>query len=152
MRDWLRRFRGSIGLGLTWAVGWAIAGILIGASSLVLTFLPWDDFFRWFDAPLPALAIPGFFAGLFFSTVLGIAGRNRRFDELSLPVFTGWGALGGAIFGAIAAAIAFPLGTIVFLGALSAASAAATLVVARKAERQQLADVKESERLLQFKE
>lgn len=152
MRDWLRRLRGSVGMGLTWAVAWAITGVLIGASSLVLTFLPWERFFSVFDAPLPALAIPGFFAGIFFSTVLSIAGRNRRFEDLSLPLFTGWGALGGAIFGGILAAIAFPFGAVLFLGGLSALSAAATLVVARKAERQQLQNVKDSERLLQNKE
>ena len=41
--------------------------------------------------PLPVLAIPGFFGGAFFSTVLGIAGRRHRFDELSLPRFAAWG-------------------------------------------------------------
>jgi hypothetical protein len=94
---WLRRIRGAIGMGLTWAFGWAIAGVLIGVASILLPALPWDAFFEVFDAPLPALAIPGFFAGVFFSGVLGIAGRRRRFRELSLPRFAAWGAAGGLL-------------------------------------------------------
>jgi hypothetical protein len=84
-------------MGLTWAAAWAVAGVLIGAASNLLPFLPWDAFFDVFDAPLPALAIPGFFGGALFSTVLGIAGRSRRFDELSVPRFAAWGALGGLL-------------------------------------------------------
>jgi len=30
----MRRIRGAIGMGLTWAIGWAIAGLLIGAGSI----------------------------------------------------------------------------------------------------------------------
>lgn len=66
MNKWLRRIRGAVGTGLTWALGWAVAGVLIGVTSRLLPGLPWDAFFRVFDAPLPALAIPGFFAGVFF--------------------------------------------------------------------------------------
>lgn len=95
MKKWLRRIRGTIGMGLTWAVGWAIMGIGIGVASIALPFLPWHLFFKVFDAPLPALAVPGFFGGMFYSVVLGIAGRRRRFDELSLPRVAAWGALGG---------------------------------------------------------
>ncbi len=92
MKRWLRRIRGAVGMGLTWAVGWALFGVLIGIASLLLPGLPWDLFFEVFDAPLPALAVRGFVGGAFFSTVLGIAGRRRRFDELSLPRFAAWGA------------------------------------------------------------
>ena len=84
-------------MGLTWAIGWAFAGLLIGAGSVLLPGLPWNAFFEVFDAPLPALAIPGFIAGMFFSTVLGVAGRRRSFDELSLTRFAAWGAAGGLL-------------------------------------------------------
>ena len=36
----MRRIRGAIGMGLTWAIGWAIAGLLIGAGSVVLHAVP----------------------------------------------------------------------------------------------------------------
>ena len=147
----LRRIRGAIGMGLTWAFGWAIAGVLIGVASILLPVLPWNAFFEVFDAPLPALAIPGFFAGVFFSTVLSIAGRHRRFSELSLPRFAAWGALGGVLlsafpFALVAAGLASREGShvgtwqiiTVITGPfilLSATSASVTLILARIAER-----------------
>ncbi len=141
-------------MGLTWAVGWAVAGIAIGVSSILLPFLPWNAFFEVFDAPLPALAVPGFFAGMFFSVVLGIAARRRRFHELSLPQFAAWGAAGGLLltlfpFALVALGLASREGssvstpqilsviTVPFV-LLSAASASITLLVARRAERQDL--------------
>jgi hypothetical protein len=137
-------------MGLTWAAGWAIAGLLIGVSSVLLPFLPWDSFFEVFDAPLPALASPGFVGGALFSIVLGIVGRGRSFHELSLPRFTAWGAVGGVLltlfpFGLIAAGLASTEGgrfdaweilaaiSVPFI-LLSAVSAAVSLMLARKAE------------------
>ena len=29
MRKWLKRIRGAVGMGLTWAVGWGVVGALI---------------------------------------------------------------------------------------------------------------------------
>jgi hypothetical protein len=150
MTKWLRRVRGAVGMGVAWAAGWAIAGLLIGVSSILLPGLPWDRFFEVFDAPLPALAIPGFFGGVFFSTVLGIAGRRRRFGELSLPRFIAWGAAGGVLLtlfpvALVAVGLASTAGSdtslwqgLAVVGGpfilLSAASAAGTLLLARKAE------------------
>ena len=105
MKKWLRRIRGAVGMGLTWAAGWPLFGVLIGVTSRLLPGLPWDSFFEVFDAPLPALAIPGFFGGALFSMVLGIAGRRRRFDELSLPRFAAWGAVGGLLLSLMPAAL-----------------------------------------------
>ena len=153
MRKSLRRIRGALGMGLTWAAGWALAGVMIGVTSRLLPGLPWDSFFEVFDAPLPALAIPGFIGGAIFSTVLGIAGRRRRFDELSLPRFAAWGALGGLLLSlvpAAAAAVGFlTVGpdvdvwrvTAVISGPLtllSALSASGSLVLARRAEGREL--------------
>ena len=105
MKKWLRRLRGAIGMGLTWAFGWAVVGILIGVTSLLFPGPLWDAFFKVFDAPLPALAVPGFFGGVIFSAVLGIAGRRRRFSELSLPRFAAWGAVGGLLLSLVPAAM-----------------------------------------------
>ena len=160
MTSWLRRARGAIGMGLTWAFGWAVAGLLIGVASVLLPGLPWDGFFEVFDAPLPALAVPGFFAGVFFSVVLGIAGRRRRFRELSLPRFAAWGALGGLLltlfpFALVTVGLASRegsnIGTWQILAAitgpfvlLSALSATVTLAVARAAERSGSRDATEA--------
>ena len=150
MRKWLGRARGTIGMGLTWALGWAVAGMLIGVASIALPSLPWDRFFEVFDAPLPALAVPGFFAGVFFSTVLGIAARRRSFRELSVAQFAAWGAVGGLLlmafpFALVAVGLASregsDIGTAQVLGvmtprfvSLSAASAPTTLRLARVTE------------------
>ena len=159
MNKWLRRIRGAVGMGLTWAAGWALAGVLIGVTSKLLPGLPWDSFFEVFDAPLPALAIPGFFGGVFFSMVLGIAGRRRRFSELSLPRFAAWGAVGGLLltlfpFALVAVGLASREGS--DLGAwqiiatisgpfilLSAVSAAGSLMLARMVEGRELVEASE---------
>jgi hypothetical protein len=149
---WLKRVRGAIGMGLTWAAGWAVFGLVIGVSSrLFPNLLPWDAFFNVFDAPLPALGLPGFIAGALFSIVLGIAGRGRRFSDLSVPAFAAWGAFGGlmlslvpALLVAIGLASRDETGTLgtwqltvtiaVPLILLSALSAAVSLIVARMGE------------------
>jgi hypothetical protein len=141
MQAWLRRLRGVIGTGLTWGVGWGLVGVLIGVGLALGLPLQW--FIDVFDAPLPALAVPGFFCGTVFSIVLGVAGRRRRFDELSLPRFAAWGALGGFLLGAGPVAVALNANTVStlaaavtmgFLSGLSAASAAGSLWLARGAE------------------
>ncbi len=153
MKSWLTRIRGAVGLGLTWAAGWALFGVLIGIASILLPGLPWEIFFEIFDAPLPALAIPGFFGGVLFSTVLGIAGRRRRFDELSLPRFTAWGAAGGLLLSLVPAALtavglAHPAAGVSLwqitaaisgpLTLLCAGSASGSLMLARMAEDREL--------------
>lgn len=137
MSRWLHRLRGALGLGVTWAVAWALAGVIIGVAYTI--GVPLDWFIEVFDAPLPALAVPGFFSGAAFSLVLGVAGRNRRFDELSLPGFAAWGALGGVLLSLVPLSVAglfTPVGAVVAgtLGVLGGASAAGTLLIARTAD------------------
>ena len=164
LRPSLRRLRGIIGTGLTWAVAWAIGGILIGVASNILTFLPWDAFFKVFDAPLPALAVPGFVGGVLFSIVLGIAAHHRRFNELSLSRFALLGALGGLLLSLVPAAmVTVGLATIgegalglwqltaiiaVPLMLMSAASASGSLVLARMAEGREALEAGEDRELL----
>jgi hypothetical protein len=151
MITWLKRVRGALVMALLWAVCWAVAGFLIGVSSLLLPWLPWDAFFAVFDAPLPALAVPGFVGGALFSVVLGIGEHRRRFDELSVRRFAGWGALGGLLLTLIpASAVLSGAATsadrgrelwalisilVVPLTTLSAVSAAGSLWLARRASQ-----------------
>lgn len=146
----LRRLRAAVVMGLLWAVGWALAGIAIGVLSVLTPFLPWDAVFRIFDAPLPALAIPGFIGGTLFSLVLGVAGRNRSFDELSVGRVALLGAIGGVLLALVPGAMVLlglaTLGTgslgvlaltamlAVTFGLFSAASAATTFSIAVKGE------------------
>ena len=105
------------------------------------------------------MAIPGFFGGVFFSMVLGIAGRRRRFSELSLSRFAAWGALGGLLltafpFALVAVGLASregsALGVWQILAAisgpfilLSAVCATGSLALARMAQNRQLSEASE---------
>ena len=125
----LRLLRGAIGMGLTWALAWFGAGMIVG-----VIVDPGAD-----DVPLPIrLAILGFLSGVTFSGVLGLVGGRRRFDEMSLGRFTAWGAVGGLVLSGILAATAGPGGQslvlVPILTLAGAGSAAGTLAMARRAE------------------
>jgi hypothetical protein len=136
MKKWLRRIRGGIGMGLTWAVAWFGAGMV-----LLLIVGPGAA-----DVPFPlGFGMFGFLAGATFSGVLGIVEGRRRFDQMSLPRFAGWGAVGGLLLSTIFV-LAADLGgqVLLVLGPVfalsSAASAAGSLALARTAEGRELLD------------
>jgi len=83
----------------------------------------------------------GFLAGATFSGLLGVFARRRRFEQLSVMRFAGWGALGGVLLAGVVNLVAGPGGellVVVPVFALAGAiSAAGTLALARKAERQE---------------
>src|SRR3954462_15004314 len=91
MQNWLRRIRGALGIGLTWAVAWGAVG---GVPRWVFGFNT--------DAPLPLIfAVLGFVGGLTFSALLVLSQRRRTFDQMSVARFAGWGAVGGVVLSAI---------------------------------------------------
>ena len=96
MEKWLRRIRGAVGMGLTWAAAWCGAGVIFLSGLLVFGTPPVGTGLVEVVANSLLLAVSGFIGGAAFSGVLGIAGGRRRFDEMSLPRFAGWGAVGGA--------------------------------------------------------
>jgi hypothetical protein len=130
MQQWLRRIRGAIGIGLTWAVAWFGAGMIM---LLVVGF-------GAADVPFPLFfGLLGFLVGVSFSGILVLFEGRRRFDQMSLPRFALWGGIGGLLLSG-GLVVAAPLGAeaLVVLGpvfALSGAgSAAGTLVLARTAQ------------------
>ena len=138
MGKWLRRIRGAIGMGFAWAAAWSAVG-----------FVP-----RWVfgvntDLPFPLLfAGLGFIAGVIFSGLLVLTEGRRRLPQMSLLRFAGWGAVGGFLVSALFVR-GTPLGwgevlaiTTTFAVA-SAASAAGSLAVARRAVRRELPDIPE---------
>ena len=136
MEKWLRRIRGAIGMGLTWAIAW------FGAGMVLLLIIGPDAA----DVPFPlGFGLLGFLAGATFSGVVGIVEGRRSFDQMSLPRFAGWGAVGGLLFSGIFV-LAAGLGgdVLLVLGPVfalsSAASAAGSLALARKAEDRELLD------------
>lgn len=134
MKRWMRKVRGAIGMGLTWATAWFTAG-------MVLLLIVGPDAA---DVPFPLFfGLLGFLAGVTFSAILGIAERRRRFDQMSIPRFATWGAVGGLLFAAaFASAASLGLGTLAVLAPVFAASGAAcaggTLALARRAADRQV--------------
>jgi hypothetical protein len=149
MKKWLRRIRGAVGMGLTWAAGWALVVVLMGVTTILLPGTWLDLIFAAADDELlMATVLPAFTGGVVFSTVLGISGRHRRFDELSLPQFAAWGAVGGlllslfpaAVMARGAASVAQAALTIALVTLLSAVSASGSLMLARLGEDRELLD------------
>ncbi|MEM7416482.1 MAG: hypothetical protein AAF389_13340 [Gemmatimonadota bacterium] len=146
MKSWLRRIRGAVGVGVTWAAGWGLFG---GLFWLART---WSEFGVDVAASLGAqYAALGFVGGLTFSAALRLKEGRRRFDELSLPAFSAMGALGGLVIGAGYMGALTLLGLnqtpgilaalVEFTGittALGAACAGGSLAVARASEDQDL--------------
>jgi len=128
MSQWRRRIRGAIGMGLTWAAAW------FGAGMVLLLIVGPDAA----DVPFPlGFGLLGFLAGVTFSVVLGMVGRRRRFDQISLPRFALWGAVGGLAFSVLFVLAAGLAGEWLLLGPLfalaGAGCAGGTLALARRA-------------------
>jgi hypothetical protein len=125
-------------MGLIWAVGGVgIGGLFELIDNVAPGALP---FISRVDMWPQTLAIPFFIAGLVFGAVLAIVGSRRRFDELSIPRFTAWGAVAGLLLGGIAVLLGIkaPVLAVGILTLGSAVSAAASLTLARVAERREL--------------
>jgi hypothetical protein len=135
MQKWLRRVRGAIGMGITWAAAWSAAGIVPRWVFGVET-----------DAPLPLVfGVFGFIAGVVFSGVLALTERRRAFDQMSLPRFAAWGATGGLLLSVFwAKAISLGWGDVLALSSTlvvaSAVCASGSLALARRAVRRELPD------------
>jgi len=137
MRKWLQRIRGAIGMGLAWAVAWSSVG-----------FVPRWVFGIESDLPFPLLfGGLGFIAGVTFSGILVLTEGRRRLDQMSLPRFAWWGAVGGVLLSAL-----FVRGTPAGLGEVvtitttlaiaCAVSASGSLALARRAVRRELPDTR----------
>jgi hypothetical protein len=147
MKKWLRRIRGAIGMGLTWAAAWGGAGMIVMLGFLLATgSRP--------DAPFPLMfGAFGFIAGVIFSGVLGLVEGRRRFDEMSLPRFAAWGAAGGFLLSATFVLAVSLTGDPAFLRNLlvvgpvfavaAAGSAAGSLALARRAQDRELLETRE---------
>lgn len=135
MRRWLRRMRGAIGIGITWGAAWSAVGLV---PRWVLGFNP--------DAPFPIVfGVLGFLAGVTFAVLLALTEGRRRFDQMSLPRFAGWGAVGGLLLSALFAMAASLEWTDVLAVAPTFALACAvcasgSLAMARRAVRRELPD------------
>ena len=136
MKKLLQRIRGAVGIGLTWAAGWAPIGAVTGWITAALFHFPMGTVITNYAVTFGVL---GFIGGTLFSTVLSLADGRRSFNQLSLRRFAMWGALGGLLLGGLSAGAGL-LGAglsvlgVVMTGAaalLGAGSAAGMLAIAR---------------------
>ena len=95
MKEWLRRIRGAVGMGLTWAAAWFGFGAIF-----------WPFFGPTVVEVALGLAVTGLIGGAIFSLALAIAEGRRRFDEMSLPSFAVLGAVGGLFISLLFAILA----------------------------------------------
>lgn len=127
MRTLLRRIRGAIGVGATWAVAWGLVGTIP----------------RWVlgidgDVPFPLIfGFAGGIAGVVFAGILAAVEGRRRFDEMSVPRFAGLGAVGGSLLAIVIARVTgISLGeTLLLVPAYAIAStvcASGSLMLARR--------------------
>src|SRR6266513_5102533 len=132
MRKWLRRVRGAIGMGFTWAAAWSAAGFVL---AVVTRFRA--------DAPFPLVfGVLGFIAGVIFSALLALIEGGRTLDQMSLPRFAGWGAMGGLLLSALfARAASLGWGDVLALAptlaVASAVCASGSLAMARRGRRRE---------------
>ncbi len=161
MKKWLKRLRGAVGTALTWAAAWFGVGAIIGlvagiysavwgtgTSSVILTFLSPTIPGLIFGSALFGsvfFAMCGFAGGAAFSVVLSVTEGRRRFDEMSLPRFAAWGAVGGfllamplALLAATDPSALYWFGTSTIVALLGAGSAAGSLALARRADNREL--------------
>lgn len=132
MQTLLRRIRGAIGMGFTWAVAWAIAGIGMNAATGFTA-----------DAPFPLVfGVFGFASGVVFSAVLALTEGRRRLDQLSLRRVAGWGAAGGLLLGLGLAKAVIGWGEVLVVAPVfalaGAACASSTLALAQRASRREV--------------
>ena len=91
-------------MGLIWAAGWTLVGML----GVVVFYTLFPDVRDVFDIWIPVFAYPGFLAGVVFSAGLRIAEGHGKFHELSLSRLTAWGAAVGLLIGMLPFAIGAP--------------------------------------------
>ncbi len=112
----------ALGTGLTWAFAWSFLGtgfvLLLGGGLRAAVNM------------IGPYAIMGLIGGGAFS-----AGR-RRFDEMSLPRFAGWGAVGGLLLSVLFGPETLVTASIATL--LGAGCAAGSLTLARRADEMSL--------------
>ena len=127
--DRLRRIRGAVVMGLTWAVAWALVAVLIGL--IVDPDGSMDE--MW----VAIGGYPGFLCGAVSSAVPGRAAGRRGLDELPLSRVGAWAAAAGLLVGVLPFALGEPtseippwqlgvavVGSITLLSAVSAVASA----------------------------
>lgn len=129
----LRKLRGMLGVGLTWAVGWAMIMFIMAT---VIGIVDPDQLDAgeepWRLAGM--VGTVGLISGSVFALIFSSAERRKAIRELSVLRAAVWGALGGAVLPLLTTMNDSVLFNTVPLGAIFAAS---TVAIARRAARRE---------------
>lgn len=118
-----------LGMGITWAVGWAIIMFILGNIVQVIDPDSIDQGEEPWRLAL-MVSVVGFISGSVFAMIFSSAERRKRIEDLSVLRSTLWGALGGAALPLLTSMPDAVLFNTVPLGAIFAAS---TVAIARRA-------------------
>jgi hypothetical protein len=139
-----------IGTGLTFAAGVGAASSVVG---LIVVLLGKSSFHETFEM-VGKLSVVAFLVGIGFSAILAMAARSRWLAKVSIPRFATLGAGAGLLyFLAIATngigrwSLADAVANLAILTVIGGASAAGTLMVARRGGRE-LESSEQTSRLL----
>jgi len=136
MKGFLKRLRGIIGMGLTWAVGW-IGVIGVGFFSvLALLGRPIFADIGLYLKNVLIVGVGGLIAGSAFGLVLTALEHRKKLEDLSLLRIGIWGGIGGL---ALAALTGFRVDTVIVFTLLCSGSATGSLALAQRAQRKELA-------------
>jgi hypothetical protein len=139
MKGFLRRLRGIIGTGLTWAFGWAG---LYGAFLFVMWAFGADA--QWELLPVLQLVFRvgtyGFVAGSTFGVVLSVLERHKSLEEITFKRIALWGGIGGlAVIALLSVLYGVPviryLAPVILYTLLGVGSATGTVALAKRADR-----------------
>lgn len=138
----LRKLRGCLLVGGSWATAWTLIGALRALSQLLsaVTADIWGSALPAIARVAVAWGAAGGLSGVAFAVTLMIAARGRSFRQLSVLRMAALGAAGTLVCWAILLLadgdfvdnLAPSIRALAMLGTLGAVSAAATLVVARR--------------------
>jgi len=135
MKRFLKRIRGIIGTGVTWALAWVGLGAVVGA----LVGYPVSFLFRI----ALSNSVSGFIAAAAEAAIIAVAERKHTLDDLSLKRVAVWGAIGGGLLSFVPMAygvpLAYLLGPLVINGGIGAGMAAGSVAIARRSEDRRLA-------------
>jgi hypothetical protein len=148
----LRKLRGVVGIGLTWAIFWSVAGTILQGGLALLGVLRAPDLsvapFMW--------GLMGFYGGSIFGTLLSVTEGRRTLEKLRIGRVAAWGAIAGVALPMVynfmrgdpaVVSMANLLSNALILAPLSAGSAAGMTALAQGAARNAVASGDEPDTL-----
>ena len=145
MQIW-KRIRGIVGTALSWAIPWSLTGVALAITTIVFGAYPGiRGILEFVGLVATFYGIWGAISGGIFAVVLAAAEHRRALKELTMGRVIAWGAVGSLIVPLLFVillsrvyddALIPSLPLFAIPAALGAVSAAGTLSLARRAEKQ----------------